>query len=234
MEKIGIIGTGNMGRVIGLALAKEGYSVFFGARDLSKAKFAAELNLATQYGTNQQAAEFGDIIYFSPRDIHPKDILHDISSLDNKIIIESGNWNISNMLDADQITTSKTQILQQQIPNAKVVKAFNTITQEIFEHSKEDIKSHNVACFIASDYQEATNTIIAIASDLGFTGVDCGLSKQAVLLENAGSLIRILMRIQKTPWISFSLIELPIIKDLKFGGRTPSSLHTQLSYLKGK
>ncbi len=234
MEKIGIIGTGNMGRVIGLALAKNGYSVFFGARDLSKAKFAAEFDKTTQYGTNQQAAEFGDIIYFSPRDTHPRNILQDISILDNKIVIESNNWNISNMLDADQITTSKTQILQQQIPNAKVVKAFNTITQEIFEHTKEDIKSHNVACLIASDYPEATNAVIALANDLGFTGIDCGLAKQAVLLENAGSLIRILMRIKKTPWISFSLTELPVITDLKFGGRTPSSLHTQLSYLEGK
>lgn len=234
MRKIGIIGTGNMGRVIGLALAQKGYSIFFGARDLSKAKFAADFDNTTQYGTNQQAAEFGDVIYFSPRDIHPKEILQDISALDNKIVIESNNWNISDMLDADQITTSKSQVLQQQIPNAKVVKAFNTITQEIFEHSKEDIKSHNVACFIASDYQEATNTVIGISNDLGFAGIDCGLLKQTVLLENAGSLIRILMRIQKTPWISFSITELSIIKDLKFGGRTSSSLHTQLSYLKDK
>lgn len=234
MKKIGIIGTGNMGRVIGLALAQKGYHIFFGARDLSKAKSAADFDDTTQYGTNQQAAEFGDVIYFSPRDIHPQKILQDISALDNKIVIESNNWNISDMLDADQITTSKSQILQQQIPNAKVVKAFNTITQEIFEHAKENIKSHNVACFIASDYQEATNTVIDISNDLGFSGIDCGLLKQAVLLENAGSLIRILMRIQKTPWISFSITELSIIKDLKFGGRTPSSLHTQLSYLKDK
>jgi len=234
MTKIGIIGTGNMGRVIGLALAQKGYSVFFGARDLSKAKFAADFNQTTQYGTNQQAAEFGDILYFSPRDIHPKDIIQDISVLDNKIIIESNNWNISDSLDADQITTSKSQILQQQIPNAKVVKAFNTITQEIFEHTKEDIEAHQVACFIASDYQDATRAVIDLSNDLGFTGIDCGLLKQAVLLENAGSLIRILMRIQKTPWISFSITELPVIKELKLGGRTPSSLHTQLSYLKEK
>ncbi|SEA76625.1 NADPH-dependent F420 reductase [Psychroflexus halocasei] len=234
MKKIGIVGTGNMGRVIGLALANKGYEVFFGARDLSKAKFASEFDNQTKSGTNQQAAAFGDIIYYSPRDIHPKKVLDNLSVLDGKIVIESGNWDISDQLDAEEIKISKTEILQQQLPNSKVVKAFNTILQEVFEYSIKDLKSYNIACFIASDFLDAKSEVSDLSSDLGFTTIDCGTVKQAVLLEQMGSLIRILVRVNKNPWLSFSLTDLPEIKDLHFGGRTASALHGKTEYLENR
>lgn len=232
MKNIGIVGTGNMGRVIGLALAQKGYPVFFGARDLPKAEFAASFDPQTQFGTNQQAAEFGDILYYAPRDVDPKDVLEDTRAFDGKIVIESGNVNISADLDADDIKVSKTEILQRQIPDAMVVKAFNTIIQEIFEYTAQDLTSFNISCFLASDFPEATATVSNLVKDLGFVPVDCGLAKQAVLLEQAGSLIRVLARMKQTPWLSFSLSELPKIEDLKFGGRTVSGLHNHASYLK--
>lgn len=232
MRKIGIIGTGNMGRVIGLALAHKGYEVFFGARDVSKAQFASQFSKSSKFGTNQQAAEFGDIIYYSPRDIHPKEVLEDLSVLDGKIVIESGNWNISDELDAEKISVSKTEILQQQLPNSKVVKAFNTVLQEIFEHSIKDLKSYHIACFMASDFSDAKAEVSVLASDLGFTPIDCGETKQAILLEQAGSLMRILIRIKNNPWLSFSLTQLPEIKDLQLGGRTASNLHGKTDFLK--
>jgi predicted dinucleotide-binding enzyme len=232
MKKIGIVGTGNMGRVIGLTLAHKGYEVFFGARDISKAKFASAFNNRTKFGTNQEAAAFGDIIYYSPRDVHPKDVINDLSILDGKIVIESGNWNISDELDAEKITISKTEILQQQLPNSKLVKAFNTILQEVFEHSIKDLKLYNIACFIASDFSDAKSEVFTLVKDLGFTPIDCGKTKQAILLEQIGSLMRILIRIRKNPWLSFSLTELPEIKDLRFGGRTASAIHGRTDFLK--
>jgi predicted dinucleotide-binding enzyme len=39
--RIGIIGTGNMGRALGLRWARGGHDVLFGSRDLSKAETAA-------------------------------------------------------------------------------------------------------------------------------------------------------------------------------------------------
>lgn len=232
MKKIGIIGSGNMGRVIGLSLSHKGYEVFFGARDISEAKFAASFDDRTKFGTNQEAAEFGDIIYYSPRDVNPKEVLNDVSVLDGKTVIESGNWNISDDLEAEEITVSKTEILQGQLPNSKVVKAFNTILQEVFEHSVKNLKFYNIACFIASDFSDAKAEVSTLASDLGFNPVDCGNAKQAVLLEQTGSFMRILIRIKKNPWLSLSLIELPKIEDLQLGGRTASSLHGKTDFLK--
>lgn len=232
MKKIGIIGTGNMGRVLGLSLAKKGYKVFFGARDITKAKYAAEFDKTTLWGSNQEAAKYGETIYYSPRDVDPKDVLEDIGDLDNKVVIESGNWNISDELDTSEIKLSKTQILQVQIPKAKVVKAFNTILQEIFEYTLSDIRSLNISCFVASDHQDAKDIVIELANELGFSGIDCGASKQAILLEQLGSFIRVFIRLRKNPWMYLSMNELPSIEEKQLGGRTPSMLHTQAEFLK--
>ncbi len=40
--KIGIVGTGNMGRTLGIVWAELGHEVFFGSRDAQKGKQSAE------------------------------------------------------------------------------------------------------------------------------------------------------------------------------------------------
>ena len=227
--KIGIIGTGNMGRVIGLSLAQMGHEVFFGSRDQSKAKSAADMDDNTASGSNQQAAEFGKIIYYSPRDVHPDTVLTDISCLDNKIVIDSHNHSNPDTPLSSESGLSKSQILQKQLPNAKVVKAFNTISQEIFEYTNKNLRAYGVSCFVASDHEDASETVVNLANELGFIGVNCGNLNRTVLLEQAGSLIRILMELQQTPWISFSIAELPAMANLRFGVRIPPSVKSPSS-----
>ncbi len=96
MNKVVIVDTRNMGRVLGLALANKGYEAFFGARDESKAEYSATFNKKCKYGSNQQAADFGEIIYYASRGIHPEKVVRNLSSLDGKIVIESGNVELSN------------------------------------------------------------------------------------------------------------------------------------------
>src|SRR5882762_7406336 len=62
--KIGIIGSGIVGRVLGNAFLKEGHEVLLGTRDVTKAeitKWKAE-NKKGQTGTFENAAAFGEII----------------------------------------------------------------------------------------------------------------------------------------------------------------------------
>lgn len=232
MKRIGIIGSGNMGRTIGLSLANKGYEVFFGARKIDEAKYASSFDKTTLFGTNQKAAEFGDIIYYSPRDFNPNEVLDDISSLDGKIVIDSSNWNLTADLDTEKFTISKAEVLQSQIPNTKVVKAFNTVLQEIFEYSFLNLKELNVPCFISSDFDDAKKIVSTLVNDLGFVSVDYGSLKQALLLEYFGNFTRVLVRLQASPWTALSITQLDKISDLKMGGRTPSALHTNASFLK--
>ena len=63
--KIGIIGSGNMERSIGILWAEQEHEVFFGSREAEKersiAKFAQH---GTQARTNEEAAAFADVLFY--------------------------------------------------------------------------------------------------------------------------------------------------------------------------
>lgn len=223
--KIGIVGTGNMGRVVGLALAERGHEVFFGARNIEKAARAASFSRAgVQFGSNDQAAEFGEVVFYSPRDTNPCEVLSDVAALDGKIVIDAHNGIMPAGYEFELIRESRAEKLQRQIPRARVVKAFNTITQELLEYANRGLDTYRVACFIASDHAEASKLIAELAGSLGFVPLDCGGLRQARLIEGAADLLRMLLYMQKSPWSSFTLTSVPPVYPGRFGGREPSGL----------
>ena len=61
--KIGILGSGNMGRSLGIRWAEQGHEIFFGSRTADKGKSVAEFaGHGCRGGTNDQAVEFADVI----------------------------------------------------------------------------------------------------------------------------------------------------------------------------
>ena len=61
--KIGIMGTGNMGRALGLRWARIGHDVFFGSRDRARAEaVAAEGGKKARGGNFDEAAAFGEVV----------------------------------------------------------------------------------------------------------------------------------------------------------------------------
>ncbi len=78
---IGMIGSGNMGRSLGIVLARQGHHVFFGARDLAKAQAAAALaGHAAQAGSNTYAAAFGDVLVWAVRGAPASHIVDDLTA----------------------------------------------------------------------------------------------------------------------------------------------------------
>jgi predicted dinucleotide-binding enzyme len=62
--------------------------------------------------------------------------------------------------------------LQRELPNSKVVKAFNTIFSTDFTHAIKESKQ--IKTFIAGDDQEAVQTVSEMATAIGFKPVACG------------------------------------------------------------
>lgn len=62
--KIGIIGSGLVGQVLGKAFLSEGYEVMLGTRDTAKEEVVKwkEENAAGQTGTFEETAKFGEMI----------------------------------------------------------------------------------------------------------------------------------------------------------------------------
>jgi 8-hydroxy-5-deazaflavin:NADPH oxidoreductase len=187
--KIGVIGSGNMGRHIGLVWAERAHEVFFGSRKVAKAHDAAALSAhAVHAGTNDEAARFGDVLLYTVRDADPRDLVSDASAYDGKVVIDTNNHDVPDGLDYPAFDVSIAEQLQAKIPSARVVKAFNTTATELFELCPDRIKEHEVSVFIAGDDEAARAIVAQLVTDIGMVPVDLGPLYAAKTIERAAQL----------------------------------------------
>ncbi|NDZ17000.1 F420-dependent NADP oxidoreductase [Variovorax sp. WS11] len=228
--KIGIVGTGNMGRILGCGWAVHGHEVFFGARDPQTAVDAAELARANgaaraQAGSNREAAVFGDVIFYSVRDVDPTQVIGDISALDGKVVIDPNNWPVpEGKFDFAPIAQSLAERLQAWLPSAQVVKCFNTMAQELFEMPVDELRAQKVSAFIASDHAGARDTVAALTRDLGLAPVDMGPLRNARIVEPLGDVIRyLILGAGLGPYATLKVDVLQPAETGRFGGRHASA-----------
>jgi NADPH-dependent F420 reductase len=181
---IGIVGAGNMGRSIATQLASTGEGVTLADRNPGKADAlvaeiggdgvsAAEVSdalasdvvvLALWYpGTTEFAAEHAD-------------------ELDGKIVVD-----ISNPLDESWIrlgidpSTSSAELLAEQLPGSRIVKAFNTTHAPALAAGQIDELTLDV--LLASDDDAAKSQVSELVAAAGLRPIDAGRLDNARLLE---------------------------------------------------
>lgn len=194
--KIGIIGSGNMGRALGVRWAQLGHAVKFGARRIDQAQEAADRagNGATA-GSLDDAARFGDVVLWTLRETRVATVLANPALLDGKVVIDLNNRDYAE--EASQGLTfgeSIAERLQAAAPAARVVKAFNTIAMESFDIAPAELRAIGAQTFLAG-YDAAAKKIVAeLAADLGFAAVEGGAGTPALrAVEAMGDIIRLLM-----------------------------------------
>ena len=223
--KIGIIGTGNMGRALGLLWAERGHDVLFGARTLEKAKKAAALSKGkAAYGTNAEAARHGDVLLYTARGIDPNVVTEQAGLYDDKIVIDCNNSDVPQDFVYPSIDSSLAELLQRDIPKAKVVKAFNTMAMEVFELCPKEIVPYKISNFVASDDPEARKIVMGLSTELGFDSIDCDKLVHARLLEGQADFIRFLLIKGIRPDGAFSIVDVPDVEAPRLGGREATSL----------
>ena len=224
--KIGIIGSGNMGRTLGILWAEQGHEVFFGARTAEKGKAVAfSAGQGTQGGTNDEAAAAGEVLLYTVRGVNPAEVLTEIKVLDGKILIDCNNFDIPEGFAFPPITKSLSEKLAEEVPNARVVKAFNTIGQEVFELAPNPLQDYGVSVFVASDDESARTTVMSLALALGFVPIDAGALRNARFLEGLSDFVRILAIGQNLGFLTtLSVNVLPPATQQRLGGRQFSSL----------
>jgi hypothetical protein len=199
--KIGVIGTGRMGRALGLGWARGGHEVLFGSRDPSKAEtVAAGGSGSARAGDFDAAAAFGEVVLYTVRDVLPSSLLRKPEALAGKIVIDTNNSAILGLEIPDRdrrpglhFTTpipSLAERLAAGAPGARVVKAFNTIPSRVIALGRERLAPHRISVFLCSDDAEAKATVKGLAEELGFVGVDSGELERAQLVEAVADFIR--------------------------------------------
>jgi len=194
--KIGIIGSGNMGRAVGVRFAAAGHEVVFGARRLSQAQAAAALaGQGAKAGSTDDAARDADVLVWTIRDGDPAVVFADPALLDGKTIIDLNNRDY-----ADEVRSGVwfqeaiAERLQALMPKARVVKALNTIAMESFDISAGALRAAGAQSFIAGSSEDAKRIVSRLLDDIGFEAVDIGDTPAAMRAAEAlGDIIRLLM-----------------------------------------
>ncbi|MDY6901881.1 MAG: F420-dependent NADP oxidoreductase, partial [Cyanobacteriota bacterium] len=158
-------------------------------------------------------------LLYTIRGVNPTEVISDIETLSGKVLIDCNNFEIPEGFAYPPIEQSLAEKLASEVPKVRVVKAFNTMAQEVFELAPTPLKDYNVSCFIAGD-DEARNIVMKLAEDIGFNPVDCGALRNARLLEEMGNFIRFMIIGQKLgSYATVSVNVLPTAQQQRLGGR---------------
>jgi 8-hydroxy-5-deazaflavin:NADPH oxidoreductase len=197
--QIGIIGSGNMGRTLGLAWARSGHEVCFGSRDPSKARaLAGQGGASARAGDFDAAAAFGEVVLYTVRDVLPSRLLADVTVLADKVVVDCNNRDIGDDSDPSSFrfdmppeAISSTQRLARDIPDARVVKAFNTLPSPVLALDREQLARARVSLFACADDGVAKAKVLGLAEQLGLHGIDCGGLERSWLLDALADFVRL-------------------------------------------
>ena len=189
--KVAILGSGEVGQVLGAGFLKHGHQVMMGTRDPKKeevAKWVAETPGATA-GTFAGAASFGELIVLAVLGKAVEQVvqLADPANLKGKTLIDATNP-IADAPPVDgvlQFTTgpnqSAAETLQSLIPETHVVKAFNSVGsgQMINPHYEQGVPT----MFLCGNDEAAKKVVSDVIRQFGWEPFDCGTIISARAIE---------------------------------------------------
>ena len=185
---ITIIGTGNMARRIATRALAGGHSVTLLGTESGKAQaLADELSGDVSVGEVGDALT-GDVVVLAIWYAAVDEVLGRYGDqLDGKVVVD-----ITNPIDVDAFEPLKleagsaAQEIAAKAPGAKVVKAFNTTFAGTLGEGR--VAGQPLDVLVASDDEDAKETVSQIVTDAGLRPIDAGPLKRAHELEALGYL----------------------------------------------
>jgi len=179
-----VIGAGNMGAAFVKQLSAAGHSVSVTARDAAKVAALAAQYSGVKAVAAASAADGKDVVVLATGYGDAVSALQSVGNLQGKVVVD-----ITNPLTADYMgltvghSTSAAEEIARAIPGAEVVKAFNTLFAPVIAEGGDFGQGKVAPAFVASDSEQAKQTVKELAQSLGFAVVDAGGLKNARYLE---------------------------------------------------
>jgi len=189
--KIGIIGSGIVGQVLGKAFLAEGHEVIIGTRNINKeevVKWKSE-NPAGAIGSFTEAATFGDVLVLATGGSVTEEAikLAGTDHFSGKVVIDATNP-IASAPPVNGVlqfftgpNESFMERLQVLLPAAKLVKAFNSVGNAFMY--KPTFPGGVPTMFIAGNDEEAKKTVTSILTSFGWETEDMGKAESARAIE---------------------------------------------------
>jgi 8-hydroxy-5-deazaflavin:NADPH oxidoreductase len=182
--KVTIIGAGNTGSAFVSQLVKAGHRVSVTARDAAKASKRAATNTGASTIPAQGAARGAGVVVLATGYADAVAALRTADVQPAQPVID-----ITNPLTADYMgltighDTSAAEDIAGAIPNAALVKGFNTHFAQVLAEGADFGGGRKASVFLPSDSAEAKQQARTLAESMGFELVDAGGLKNARYLE---------------------------------------------------
>jgi predicted dinucleotide-binding enzyme len=188
--KIGILGSGVVGKAMAAGFLKYGYEVMAGSRQPEKLEeWKSDLGDTLQTGTFEDAASFGQLVVLASKGTAAEAVL-DLAGADNlagKVVIDTTNpiadeapvnGVIKYFTDLNQSLMEK---LQSKIRSANFVKAFNIVGSHLMVNP--NFGSEKPTMFICGNDENAKKQVNEILHQFGWEVEDMGAAEAARAIE---------------------------------------------------
>lgn len=189
-KKIGILGSGIVGKVLATGFLKHGYEVMIGTRDKAKLADWQSKNPNGKIGSFEETAKFGDIIVLATKGHASSEVLKlaGINNLDGKTIIDATNPideknpPVNGVLNfTTSLHDSLMEQLQKVAPKANFVKAFNSVGSAFMVNP--DFGGTKPSMFICGNNDDAKKQVTEILTQFGWETEDMGKAEGARAIE---------------------------------------------------
>lgn len=187
--KVGVLGSGDVGKVLASGFLKHGYEVMIGTRDSAKLSDWAEQNAAGKIGDFAETASFGEIVVLAVKGLVANDVLRSAGkeNLSGKTVIDATNpiadapptnGVLKFFTDLDE---SLMERLQRDFADAHFVKAFNSVGSPFMINP--EFAGGKPTMFICGNHDPAKSTVSDILDQFGWEVADMGKVEAARAIE---------------------------------------------------
>jgi predicted dinucleotide-binding enzyme len=174
MTTYAILGTGTVGTTLAGRLRELGHDVVLGTRDPDSTRVREGWDVDLDVRTFADAAAVGEVVVNASNGAAALDVVGAAAAhLAGKVLVD-----VSNPLDFSagfpptllvKDTDSLAEQLQRAVPDARVVKALNTVTASVMVHPERLAEPTTV--FVSGDDADAKATVAALLGELGHRDV---------------------------------------------------------------
>ncbi|MCA9647251.1 MAG: NAD(P)-binding domain-containing protein [Polyangiaceae bacterium] len=180
-QRIAIVGSGNIGGALARAWLRTGHDVRIVTRDANATGVKALVALGATTSGIAQGADQRDVIVLAIPAGAVVEVAQAMGGLEGQVVVDCTNAIGKGFTLTYGHTTSSSEQLAKALPGARIVRSFNQQGAEVLVNPV--FAGTRATNFVAADDDDARNSVLELAADVGLDAVPAGPLASARYLE---------------------------------------------------